>query len=401
MLRKFADSLEEGLRGNTLVFRSDLEKGNALSRVTGGEFVIFVPNIVDDKSLSGLVSKIFSAAQTALGEDARLTPISLKCGLASWPRDGSSPDELLQAANLASEYFEEGDQGSSANAAMSAVVRSREQARLESELQSALEREQFELYYQPKLCFADGSVAGFEALLRWRRSNNAYIPPTIFIPVAERTGLIVEFGKWVIKQAVAQIAAWRSTGVGHVPVAINLSPQQLVSSDIVSIIRDACEVNMVEPHFLQIEITESSFISDAESAAKLLQEIKNLGCSIALDDFGTGFSSLSYLRQLPLDVIKIDRSFTSTITADQQGHNLVTSIIGIAKSLGLKIVAEGVAAPIHWEMLSKWGCDEAQGYLISQPVPATNALDIWVNGKWDKRAYSFAMASTTRKQGMF
>ncbi|MGC3979750.1 MAG: GGDEF domain-containing phosphodiesterase [Steroidobacteraceae bacterium] len=394
-LRKFAETLEDSLSRSEQVFRIDPRKGQALVRVTGGEFVVFVPNLIDDKSLANLISMMLSAAQAALRADERMAPITLKFGISSWPRDGSSPDELLQSAHLASEYFEmsETSQNShGANSVMGAVVRSREQARLESELHNAIERDQLQLHYQPKLNLSDGRIVGFEALLRWRRGNKAYVPPAIFIPIAERTGLITELGRWVIERAVKQMAEWRAAGLGTIPVAVNVSPQQFASDEVVTIIRDACAAQLIEPNFLQIEVTESSLIDDAESAIELLHAIKKLGCSIALDDFGTGFSSLSYLRQLPLDVLKIDRSFTTTIEAEQQRPSLITSIIDIAKSLNLKIVAEGVAAPTHWDMLAKWGCDEAQGFLISQPVPAAEVPNSWSRGRWDAQTYSFVIA---------
>jgi EAL domain-containing protein (putative c-di-GMP-specific phosphodiesterase class I) len=256
---------------------------------------------------------------------------------------------------------------------------------------------QLQLHYQPKVQMSDGSVVGFEALLRWRRGNE-FVPPGIFIPIAERTGLITELGRWALEKAIAQIAQWRSLGAGNIPVAVNISTQQLVSSNLVEIIREACLRNMVDARYLQAEVTESLLIDDADSAMKLLQDIRQLGCSIALDDFGTGFSSLSYLRQLPLDVLKIDRSFTTTIEASASRPSLVTSIIGIARSLNLKTVAEGVASPLHWRMLEHWGCDEAQGYLMSPAVPPAQVPDLWKYGSWDRKSEKFTVLAPGSQQ---
>src|SRR5580658_8664493 len=223
---------------------------------------------------------------------------------------------------------------------MAAVLRAREQARHEDELHHASERRQLQLHYQPKLSIPDGRIVGFEALLRWQHEKGVFVPPAIFIPIAERTGLIAQLGDWVIERAAEQIAQWRSDGLGLVQVAVNVSPQQMVTGDVVSSIRGACTRQIIEPLFLQVELTESCLIDDAESAMKLLAEIRRLGCQIALDDFGTGYSSLSYLRRLPLDILKIDRSFISGISEHHGESSLAFSILGIGRSLGLKVIAE-------------------------------------------------------------
>ncbi len=221
------------------------------------------------------------------------------------------------------------------------------------------------------------------------------MPPAIFIPIAERTGLIARLGAWVIEQAAEQIAIWRAQGVGAVPLAVNVSSQQFRTGDLVSVLHGACGRHRVQPACLQTEITESCLIDDADTAMKLLREIRRLGCEIALDDFGTGYSSLSYLQRLPLDVLKIDRSFTISIGPEQGDRSLAFNIIGIGRSLGLRVIAEGVASAAQWQALRGWGCAEAQGYLISQPVSAAAVPLMWQHGAWDAAAHRFLVPPIT------
>jgi EAL domain-containing protein (putative c-di-GMP-specific phosphodiesterase class I)/GGDEF domain-containing protein/PAS domain-containing protein len=393
LLRTYAESIEAGLRTVPGVVRVVPNKEQVLARLAGGEFLVLIPEMTDDQSMVGPLSRLLEATRRAIASDARLTVINTRIGMASWPRDGTSPDVLLRAGGLACDYFSMGE-SDGLDTLMAAVVRSREQARLEYDLHLAIERRQLQLHYQPKLSIPDGRIVGFEALLRWQHQKNLFIPPTIFIPIAERTGLIAQLGAWVIDRAVEQIGMWRSDGTGLVPLAVNVSAQQIASGDVVvANITSACKAHLVEPLFLQVEVTESCLIQDAESASKLLGEVRRLGCHIALDDFGTGYSSLSYLRRLPLDILKIDRSFTSAISAEQGDRSLAYNIIGIGRSLGLKVIAEGVTTALQWDALGRWGCAEAQGYLISQAIPAATASALWKHGRWNPSAHKLVAPS--------
>jgi len=386
LLRRFAEAIEASLRNVPGVVRINPSKEQVLARLAGGEFVVLIPDMTDDQSMVAPLSRLLEATRSAIGADERLKLINTRIGMATWPKDGSSPDVILKAASLACDYFSMSDDGGPGTI-MAAVVRAREQARLEYELHHAIERSQLQLHYQPKLSIPDGRIVGFEALLRWQHKKGMFVPPAIFIPIAERTGLIAQLGDWVIEKAAEQIAKWRSDGLGLVQVAVNVSPQQMVTGDVVSSIRGACTRHIIEPLFLQVELTESCLIDDAESAMKLLAEIRRLGCQIALDDFGTGYSSLSYLRRLPLDILKIDRSFITGIGEEQTESSLAFNIVGIGRSLGLKVIAEGVATAAQWDALCRWRCAEAQGYLISQPVPAAAGAAMWQHGHWDGAAH--------------
>ncbi|HEY4973567.1 MAG TPA: GGDEF domain-containing phosphodiesterase, partial [Steroidobacteraceae bacterium] len=380
LLRKFAEGIESSLRNVPGVVRINPNKEQVLARLAGGEFVVLIPDMTDDQSMVGPLSRLLEATRNAVTTDERLKLINTRIGMASWPKDGSSPDVILKAASLACDYFSMSE-ADGPGTIMAAVVRAREQARLEYELHHAIERGQLQLHYQPKLSIPDGRIVGFEALLRWQHKKGMFVPPAIFIPIAERTGLIAQLGDWVIERAAEQIAQWRTDGLGLVQVAVNVSPQQMVTGDVVASIRGACTRQIIEPLFLQVELTESCLIDDSESAMKLLAEIRRLGCQIALDDFGTGYSSLSYLRRLPLDILKIDRSFISSIGEEQGESSLAFNILGIGRSLGLKVIAEGVASAAQWDALCRWRCTEAQGYLISQPVPAAAGAAMWQHGR--------------------
>jgi EAL domain-containing protein (putative c-di-GMP-specific phosphodiesterase class I)/GGDEF domain-containing protein len=397
LLRTFAEGIESSLRNVPGVVRINPNKEQVLARLAGGEFVVLIPDMTDDQSMVGPLSRLLEATRNAVIADERLKLINTRIGMATWPKDGSSPDVILKAASLACDYFSMSE-CDGPGTIMAAVVRAREQARLEYELHHAIERGQLQLHYQPKLSIPDGRIVGFEALLRWQHQKGLFVPPAIFIPIAERTGLIAQLGDWVIERAAEQIAQWRTDGLGLIQVAVNVSPQQMVTGDVVSSIRGACTRQIIEPLFLQLELTESCLIDDAESAMKLLAEIRRLGCQIALDDFGTGYSSLSYLRRLPLDILKIDRSFISGIGEEQGESSLAFNILGIGRSLGLKVIAEGVASAAQWDALCRWRCTEAQGYLISQPVPATAGATMWRHGRWDGAAHKLRLPTASATQ---
>jgi EAL domain-containing protein (putative c-di-GMP-specific phosphodiesterase class I) len=397
LLRSYAEAIETTLRNVPGVIRINPNKEQVLARLAGGEFVVLIPDMTDDQGMVGPLSRLLEATRGAIAADERLKLINTRIGMATWPKDGASPDVILKAASLACDYFSMSEDGGPGTI-MAAVVRAREQARLEYELHHAIERGQLQLHYQPKLSIPDGRIVGFEALLRWQHQKSMFVPPAIFIPIAERTGLIAQLGDWVIERAAEQIAQWRSDGLGLVQVAVNVSPQQMLTGDVLSSIRGACTRHIVEPLFLQVELTESCLIDDAESAMKLLAEIRRLGCQIALDDFGTGYSSLSYLRRLPLDILKIDRSFISGIGEAQGDSNLAFNILGIGRSLGLKVIAEGVASAAQWDALCRWRCTEAQGYLISQPVPAAAVAPMWQHGRWDGAAHKLRLPAASAAQ---
>jgi EAL domain-containing protein (putative c-di-GMP-specific phosphodiesterase class I) len=247
---------------------------------------------------------------------------------------------------------------------------------LERFLRHALDQDEFEVYYQPKIDLVTGSVTGMEALLRWMHPGMGMISPTKFIPLAEETGLIVPIGAWVLRAACAQTRAWQQQGLPPLRVAVNLSARQFAQDDLLATIVNVLEETGLPPELLELEITESVTMDNPAHAAELLKQLKALGIRLAIDDFGTGYSSLSYLKRFPIDNVKIDRSFIMDIPDDEDDVAITKAIIAMAHSLRLKVIAEGVESEEHLAFLREHDCDEAQGYLFGKPMPADEFMQL-------------------------
>jgi EAL domain-containing protein (putative c-di-GMP-specific phosphodiesterase class I) len=248
-------------------------------------------------------------------------------------------------------------------------ARAAEALALESKLRRAIERQEFVLHYQPKIKFSDGRICGLEALIRWQDPEQGLIPPIRFTSVLEEAGLIGAVGQWALGQAMADCRRWRDAGLGTLRVAVNVSPLQLHQPDFSAQITDA--VTVAGGGLLELEITESVIMDNVERNVAMLKEIRALGVTIAIDDFGTGYSSLAYIALLPVTSLKIDRAFVTGMTQGPEGWTMVSSIIALAHALKLKVVAEGVETEEQAQMLRLLSCDEAQGFLFSRPVPAS------------------------------
>jgi len=236
-------------------------------------------------------------------------------------------------------------------------------------LRRALDRDEFRLYYQPKISMATGHIIGAEALIRWLVPEQGMVPPDRFIPFAEETGLIVPIGEWVLRTACAQNKAWQDAGLAPIPVAVNLSPRQLDQS-LPEFVRQVLAESCLAASWLELEITENVVMKDAEKTVATLNALKRLGLQISVDDFGTGYSSLSYLRRFPVDALKIDKSFVRDIALDSDSAAIVKAVISLGHILNLRVVAEGVEDEEQYRFLLKNGCDEVQGYYFGKPVPA-------------------------------
>ena len=253
------------------------------------------------------------------------------------------------------------------SAGMNAASHAR--VRLESDLHAALANGEFELHYQPKVATATGAIHGVEALIRWRHPERGLVPPAEFIPLAEENGLIGEIGEWVVHEACRQAKAWQRAGLPPVRVAVNLSGSQFRRAGLVNMIRGALEAADLAPHSLEVELTESSVMSDPEESVAILEQLSQMGVTVSVDDFGTGYSSMSYLRRFPIDKLKIDRAFISEILSRPDDASIVAAIVSLAHSLRLKVVAEGVETPEQLDVLKTLGCDQYQGYHFSAAVP--------------------------------
>ena len=263
----------------------------------------------------------------------------------------------------------------------------REQVELLRDLRQAAARNQFELYYQPKIHAPSGEITGAEALLRWHHPQRGMVSPAVFIPIAERHGLIGTLGQWVIDEACRQARAWRDQGL-RMRVAINLSVHQLRQPDLAERIAAALKSQQVNPQLLTCEITESVAMEDGEGTMKIFEKLAAVGVNISIDDFGTGYSSLAYLRKLPAGELKIDRSFVLDLETSGDARAVVDAVVKLAQALGLKVVAEGVETEAQNQILRSLGCDELQGYLFAKPMSA-KALALWAMNDVGPRTMEF------------
>ena len=362
------DAGDELLKTITARMAECARKGDTLARLGGDEFVLMLEEIDDEQVIAPLLDRIMQRVgePVVLGEQE----VSVTCsiGISVYPHDATDTYTLLKYADTAMYHAKE--KGRNGVERYSAEMHSRvnEHLVMESHLRRALERDEFLLQYQPLVDLDSGRIVGAEALVRWRHPELGLVAPARFIPLAEEIGLIAGIGEWVMRKACIQAKAWHDAGHPDVQVAVNLSAQQLVRPQFESEVAAALAASGLPPHCLELEITESASMRSPENTVLLLLKLKAMGISIAIDDFGTGYSNLSYLKRFPVDRLKLDRSFVSDITGNPDDSALAHAIIGMAHSLDLTVVAEGVETPAQVRQLAGYGCDEMQGYYFSPPV---------------------------------
>ncbi|MBX9834362.1 MAG: GGDEF domain-containing protein, partial [Burkholderiaceae bacterium] len=342
-----------------------------VARIGINSFGIALPDLRDAGAVALAVDHLMRAcfdAPFVLGETE--LRMAAKAGVALYPMDGLDSEALLRNAEAAVNKAK-----ASADSLLFYTsemnTRVAETLSLEGRLREALEQSQFVLHYQPKRHLASGVLAGAEALIRWNDPQHGLVPPGQFIPILEETGLIYDVGRWALQQALADNHQWRKAGLMPLRIAVNVSFLQLRHRGFINEVRDAIASDAQAAAGLELEITESMLMDDVEHSTRSLHALRDMGITIAIDDFGTGFSSLSYLARLPVDTLKIDRSFIMNLSSGPQGLALVSTIINLGHSLGLKVVAEGVETEDQSRMLALLGCDEIQGYLLSRPVAAS------------------------------
>ena len=350
-----------------------------IGRVGMNSFAVVLPNVADALHASRLVEEkrkaLFAGAFTIEGRDLR---VSARYGVTIFPDDGIDPESLMRNAEAAlTRAKQAGEAAVYYTPKLNADVA--ERLALENKLRQALEEHRFVLHYQPKVSLENGEVEGLEALLRWNDPDSGLVPPARFIPILEETGMILDVGKWVLTEAARVFKKWRAAGFAAKRIAVNVSPIQLRQPDFVDFVRLVLAEHGPE-NGIDIEITESMVMQDIERSMEILLALRDAGAKIAMDDFGTGYSSLSYLARLPIDALKIDRSFINTITERQDDTEIASAIISMAKSLGLITIAEGVETRAQYDLLRKLGCDQVQGYLISRPVPEEEILKMLPRG---------------------
>lgn len=358
-----------------------LRKGDTIARIGGDEFTILLPNISKNEDAGNVAQKIIEATKEPWRINNHEFHITTSIGIALYPSDGEDIESLVKNADAAMyqakmlgrnnfQYY---------TPAMNSMALKR--LELENNLRRALARNEFVIYYQPLVEIPSGKINGMEALIRWQHPQWGLVSPDDFIPVAEDTGLIVSIGEWVLRTACAQNKAWQDAGYPPMRINVNLSARQFQQANLVQTIAGILEDTQLNPRWLGLEITESVAMKDVEFTGKMLFELRKMGITIAIDDFGTGYSSLSYLKRLPIDMIKIDRSFIRDISQDPDDASIVSTIIGLAQNLKMRVTAEGVETTEQLQFLQNHHCHEMQGYLFSQPLPAQELSSLLARGR--------------------
>ena len=353
-----------------------VRESDTVSRVGGDEFVILLAENKNSEDAGVSAQKILDALQAMHLIGKSQLHITTSIGISVYPADGINAETLIKSADTAM-YHAKGKGRNNYQFFKSEMnTRAVERLIIENNLRLALEKQQFILYYQPKVNLNTGQITGVEALLRWQHDEWGEIVPDIFVPVAEDTGLIIPIGRWVLRQACMQAKIWQGAGLQDITLAINISAQEFLQKDFVAGVRAILIETGLAAHFLELEITESVLMRDAECSKNILQQLKKMGIKLAVDDFGTGYSSLSYLQRFPIDVLKIDRSFVQNIESAKDDGIIVSAIISMGNSLKLKVVAEGVETPSQLAFLKARQCEEGQGYFFSHPLIAENFAEL-------------------------
>jgi diguanylate cyclase (GGDEF)-like protein len=344
--------------------------GATTARFEKDEFGLLLPQIGNTRDILKIINKINKSLNRLFVIETDEIFITASIGISLFPNDGRDVQTLIRNASAALDRAREsgGNNYQFYTAEMNAKAVKR--LALENNLRRALEREEFEVYYQPKIDVKTGQIVGMEALVRWKNPKLGLVSPTEFIPLAEETGLIVPIGEWVLRAACAQARAWQDEGFAPLYISVNLSPRQFQQPDLLEAIGGIIRDTGIDPNYLELEVTEGSLMHNTEDAVETLRELKKLGVKISIDDFGTGYSSLGYLKRLPLDVLKIDKSFMEDVTANPEDAAIVMTIISLAHNLNLKVIAEGVELEEQLKFLQLLKCDQWQGYLYSKPVSA-------------------------------
>ena len=346
-----------------------VREGDTVSRVGGDEFVIVIPGIGSASDASSVAAKILEVLTNAFHLHGNDLHVAASIGISLYPADGSDAETPMRHADTAMYHAKDSGRGNYQFFTQHMNVAAQQRLSLETSLRRALERQEFELHYQPLYDLRDRSVTGFEALLRWNTPDGEMVAPAQFIAAAEESGLIVPIGEWVLREALKQSRTWQAAG-RRLSVSINVSANQLARASFVENLRRQIAELGVDPTLIELEVTEGVIIEGAGDARESLYEIAALGVGIAIDDFGTGYSGLAYLKRLPIDTVKIDQSFVRDLTIDPDDKAIVTAIVAMAKSLGVDVVAEGVETEEQLEELKRLGCTRAQGFLLARPMTA-------------------------------
>jgi len=345
-----------------------LREGDTIARQGGDEFLVLLPEIGHEEEAAAVSKRILEALSRPMMIDDNEVYISTSIGISLFPNDAGDIETLVKQADTAMYYAKEKGKNNYQFFTRGLNIKANERLSTENSLRKALTRGEFVVYYQPQIDFVSGCIVGVEALVRWNSTEHGIISPASFIPIAEETGLIVPIGEWVLRTACAQNMAWQKQGYPELRMAVNISARQFQEANFIDVVKEILNETGMPPQLLELEITESVAMEKGETSVELLGRFKELGVRISIDDFGTGFSSLNYLRRMPIDTLKIDQSFIRDINSGENGEEVITAIIQLAKNLRLKVIAEGVETDIQWFFLKEKRCDEMQGFLFSKAI---------------------------------
>jgi diguanylate cyclase (GGDEF)-like protein len=347
--------------------RASVRDQDTVARLGGDEFAVVLEGVSEAKEVLPVIERIIASLGEVTQIDGREVNSSISIGIAMYPENGNDLSELLRAADLAMYQAKSSGRGRYQFFADAMQEEAQSRHALEWALRRAVERNEFELVYQPQLCLRTGTVIGVEALLRWMSPTRGLLAPYHFIAGLEEFGLINQVGEWVLQTACEQIRRWQAKRFAPMRIAVNVSAQQFEDPMLIDKIRSALKETRLPPELLELELTESCLMSDPAQASALLREIRDVGVRIAIDDFGTGYSSLTYLNEFPLSALKIDKNFVQSVESNDRGGPISKMIIGLGQNLGLEVIAEGVETEAQLEYMREHGCDVAQGYLYARP----------------------------------
>ena len=379
LLQRLSERFTACLRDEDMLSLHEVVDGQempreTLARVGGDEFLILLPSIDDPGEAAIVALRLQEALTKPFAIDKNEFFISSSIGISIYPTDGEDAESLIKNADIAMYHAKNNGRNNYQYFNESMNVAAYERMTLENALRKALENQEFCLHYQPKIDMLNGEIKGVEALIRWQHPKLGMVLPSKFISIAEDSGLIVAIGEWVIDEATRQIRRWQDDGI-DLSMSINISTVQLNKQNVVEVIKNYIHKNGCQPDYLEIELTETSIMDAQEPAINMLNDLKALGVLISMDDFGIGYSSFRYLRNLPIDILKIDRSFVRHITANKDDAAIFSAMLAMAHTLDLRVVAEGVETFEQLEFLRNLKCDLVQGYLFSRPLPETEVRE--------------------------
>ena len=347
-----------------------------LARIGGDEFVVLTQNIEDISQFEDKIKKIMKVFSYPFVLSTKEFFITVSIGISLAPKDGKTSQEIIKNVDAAMYVAKANGKNTYCYFDESMNLRLMRKIEMQSELRRAIENEEFVVYYQPQFQVRTGMITGFEALIRWKKEDGTILLPSEFIPLAEETGLIVDIGQYVLLRACKELKRWNDCGYGHIQMSINLSVRQFKDRDFLQMLLDIIEEVGVNPRNLELEITESMALEDTEYTIAIIQKLQESGVRFALDDFGTGYASMKYLKRLPVNELKLDKTFVDSILESESDQKFVQTIITLAQTLNLEVVAEGVESEEQEAYLKKMHCDKVQGYLYSEPLPEQEAYEL-------------------------